>query len=369
MLPSLPLRRTLVRSLDQMTSLVPRPVLRAPRNDSGAQLSPLLHWLVYLRKLTHLGANLNDNDVITARQRFRKDILPLRMGFHVHDVRELKVQGGAGELKARHYIPDDSGALPALLVYFHGGGYVLGDLDTHDDVCRLLCLETGMQVLSVDYRLAPEHPFPAPVDDAVAALKWAQDHAADFGLRPQAIAVGGDSAGGNLAAVAAQQMAALGRPLLAQLLIYPSTDRSTRRESHDRYGKGFFLTDEDREWFYKLYLNGNEALARDNRVSPLLTRPLPALAPAVLVTAGFDMLRDEGEAYAEHLHQGGIEVELMRVHNLGHGFMNLAGVHQDSQLAAVRMARTFRLLCNRELSLRKERPERRERQEPRRRRA
>lgn len=355
MIPTFPLRRTLVRSLDQMTSLVPRAVLRAPQNDAGAQLSPLLHWLVYLRKATHLGAGLTAADVEVARRRFRRDILPLRKGYEVQDVRNLTVQGGAGLLKARHYTPDDSGALPALLVYFHGGGYVLGDLDTHDDVCRLLCIETGMQVLSVDYRLAPEHPFPAPVQDAVAALKWVQDHAADFGVTPGAIAVGGDSAGGNLAAVAAQQLAGAGRTLLAQLLIYPSTDRTVRRESHELFGQGFFLTDDDREWFYSLYLAGNDALGFDPRVSPLLAAPSPALAPAVVVTAGFDMLRDEGVAYADRLGQHGIDVEHVCVHNLGHGFMNLAGVHQDSELAAVRLARNFRLLCNRELALAQER--------------
>ncbi|MCC2637155.1 MAG: nlhH 2 [Moraxellaceae bacterium] len=356
MMPTLPLRRTLVRTLDQFSSLVPRPLLRAPRNDAGARLSPLLHWLAFLRKLANLGADLHADDVNLARRRFRADILPLRVGYHVQAVRNLTVQGAAGELKARHYVPEDSGALPALLVYFHGGGFVLGDLDTHDDVCRLLCIETGMQVLSVDYRLAPEHPFPAPVDDAEAALRWAQDHASAFGVEPGAIAVGGDSAGGTLAAVAAQHMAATGRPLLAQLLIYPGTDRIARRESHELFGKGFFLTDSDREWFYKLYLNGNRALGQDPRVSPLRTQPLPALAPAVLVTAGFDMLRDEGEAYAAHMHDHGIEVEQMRVHNLGHGFMNLTGVHQDSELAAIRVARSFRLLCNRLLSLPKDKP-------------
>lgn len=355
MIPTIPLRRTLVRSLDQMTSLVPRALLRAPQNEAGAQLSPLLHWLVYLRKASHLGAGLNAADVDVARRRFRRDILPLRKGYDVASVRDMAVQGGDGVLKARLYVPDDSDALPALMVYFHGGGFVLGDLDTHDDVCRLLCLETGMQVLSVDYRLAPEHPFPAPVQDAVAAVKWVQDHAADFGVAANAIAVGGDSAGGNLAAVAAQQLAAAGRPLLAQLLIYPGTDRSSRRPSHERYGKGFFLTDEDREWFYSLYLGGDESLASDPRVSPLLARPLPALAPAVVVTSGFDLLRDEGIAYADHLAAHGVDTEHVCVHNLGHGFLHLAGVHQDSALAAARLARSFRLLCNRELSLSQER--------------
>lgn len=364
MMPTISLRRSLVRSLDQMTTFVPRALIRAPQNERGAHLSPLLHWLVTLRKLMHLGAELHADDIALARRRFRADLIPLQKGYAVHDVRKLSVQGGAGMLAARHYTPDDSGALPGLIVYFHGGGFVLGDLDTHDDVARLICAETGLQVLAVDYRLAPEHPFPAPVEDAEAAVRWAQDHAADFGVRPEAVAVAGDSAGGNLAAVAAQRLAAAGRPLLAQLLIYPSTDRSTRRPSHDRYGKGFFLTDADREWFYKLYLGGNEALATDPRVSPLLAPDLHGLAPAVVVTAGFDLLRDEGIAYCERLEAEGVAVDHVCVHNLGHGFVNLAGVHQDSELATVRFCRDFRLLCNRQLSLRQDR-----RQEPRRRRA
>lgn len=364
MMPTMSLRRSLVRSLDQMTTFVPRALIRAPQNERGSQLSPLLHWLVTLRKLMHLGADLRADDVAVARRRFRADLIPLQKGYAVHEVRKLSVQGGAGMLAARHYTPDDGGALPGLIVYFHGGGFVLGDLDTHDDVARLICAETGLQVLAVDYRLAPEHPFPAPVQDAEAAVRWAQDHAADFGVRPEAIAVAGDSAGGNLAAVAAQRLAAEGRTLLAQLLIYPSTDRTVRRPSHERYGKGFFLTDADREWFYKLYLQGDETLAADPRVSPLLARDVRGLAPAVIVTAGFDILRDEGIAYCELLEAQGVEVEHVCVHNLGHGFLNLAGVHQDSELAAVRLCRDFRLLCNRELSLRQSR-----RQETRRKRA
>lgn len=351
MMPTISLRRSLVRSLDQMTTFVPRALIRAPQNERGAQLSPLLHWLVTLRKLMHMGADLHADDVALARRRFRADLIPLQKGYAVHEVRKLSVQGGDGMLAARHYLPDESDALPGLVVYFHGGGFVLGDLDTHDDVARLICAETGLQVLAVDYRLAPEHPFPAPVEDAEAAVRWAQDHAAQFGVRPEAIAVAGDSAGGNLAAVAAQRLAAAGRPLLAQLLIYPSTDRSTRRPSHERFGKGFFLTDADREWFYKLYLQGDESLATDPRVSPLLATDVRGVAPAVIVTAGFDLLRDEGIAYCDHLAAQGVEVDPICVYNLGHGFFNLAGVHQDSELAAVRLCRDFRLLCQRELSL------------------
>jgi acetyl esterase len=340
----LSLRRTLARSLDRVASVLPAALVPVPENDTGARLSPLLHWLLHLRRLTTPG-DLAAPDAALARRRFRRDILPLRVGYPVRAVRELTVRGGAGPLKARHYEPDTSGAVPALLVFFHGGGYVLGDLDTHDDVCRLLCRETGLQVLAVDYRLAPEHPFPAAVDDAEAAVRWAQEHAAQFGVHKTAIAVGGDSAGGNLAAVTAQHMAATGRPLLAQLLVYPGTDRSVRRDSHDRFGTGFFLSDADREWFYTLYLAGNEALGQDPRVSPLLTRPLPAVAPAIVVTGGFDMLRDEGEAYAAHLGSAGLAAELLRFDRLGHGFLNLTGVHRESELAAIRIARAFRLLC------------------------
>lgn len=344
MTPPFSLRRTLARSLDLVASTLPRALVPVPENDNGERLAPLLHWLLHLRKLTTPGELGADNAPL-ARKRFRGDLLPLRVGYPVHAVHDLTVKGGAGDLKARHYQPEASGQLPALLVFFHGGGYVLGDLDTHDDVCRQLCRDTGMQVLSVDYRLAPEHPFPAAVEDAEAAVRWAQEHAASFGVPKTAIAVGGDSAGGNLAAVTAQHMAAVGRPLLAQLLIYPGTDRTARRDSHDRFGEGFFLSDADREWFYAQYLAGDESLAHDHRVSPLLADPLPVLAPALVVTGGFDMLRDEGEAYADHMRLHGTSVELMRMEQLGHGFMNLTGVHRDSELAALRIARAFRLQC------------------------
>jgi acetyl esterase len=240
--------------------------------------------------------------------------------------------------------------LPALLLFFHGGGFVLGDLDTHDDVCRFLCTESGMQVLSVDYRLAPEHPFPAPVEDALAVLRWARTQAAAFGIDAAAIAVGGDSAGGNLAAVAAQLLAAEGMPLLGQLLVYPATDRTTVRDSHRRFGQGFFLSHEDREWFYHHYLAGNAALGADPRVSPLLNAAPGRLAPALVVTGGFDMLRDEGEAYAAHLEAHGTTTELMRIGHVGHGFLNLAAIHRDSEQAARRVARAWWALCNRALA-------------------
>lgn len=346
-------RRTLVRTLDGIASRLPARLRPTPRNDAGATLSPLLHWLLHLRRLVS-GADMTDPAPALARQRMRADLLPLAAGYPVREVRELVVPGAAGPLAARHYRPEPEGELPVLLLFFHGGGFVIGDLDTHDDVCRLLCRESGMQVLSVDYRLAPEHPFPAAPDDAEAVTRWAQQNAAQFGVAPHAIAVGGDSAGGNLAAVTAQALAQAEPPLLAQLLIYPGTDRPTPRESHRLFGEGFFLSREDRDWFYHHYLAGDESLGYDIRVSPLLSQNSGVQAPALVVTAGFDMLRDEGEAYAGHLRAHGTEVRQLRVENVGHGFMNLASVHRDSERAFQRIARDWRRLCNLQLSRREQ---------------
>jgi acetyl esterase len=346
-------RRRVARGLDTLSTLLPARWQGMPVNDNGVPLAPQLHWLLRLRELTTpLAPNPHPLEV---RRGFRRDLLALRVRYPVHAVEELRVPGGAGELAARLYRPQPEGALPALLVFFHGGGFVLGDLDTHDDVCRLLCRDSGMAVLAVDYRLAPEHPFPAPVEDALAAVRWAQAHAARFGVAPAAVAVGGDSAGGNLAAVVAQLLAAAGESgggtaLLGQLLVYPATDRVTVRASQQRFGRGFFLSHEDREWFYHHYLAGNPALGADVRVSPLL-HPAPGrLAPALLVSAGFDMLRDEGEAYAAHLEAHGTEVELLRMEPLGHGFLSLTTVHRESEQAARHIAQAWRALCQRALA-------------------
>jgi acetyl esterase len=349
-MPELAWRRRVAQCLDHLSTLLPSRWLGMPVNDRGVPLSPQLHWLLRLRELTTpLPVDPHPEHV---RRGFRRDLLALRVRYPVHAVEELRVPGGAGELAARLYRPAPAGALPALLVFFHGGGFVLGDLDTHDDVCRLLCRDSGMAVLSVDYRLAPEHPFPAPVEDALAAVRWVQANAARFGVRPEAVAVGGDSAGGNLAAVVAQLLAAAGESgrgtaLLGQLLVYPATDRVTVRDSHRHFGAGYFLSHEDREWFYKHYLAGDMSLGADVRVSPLL-HPAPGkLAPALVACAGFDMLRDEGEAYAAHLAAHGTTVELLRMEPLGHGFLSLAAVHRESAQAARQIALAWRALCQR----------------------
>ena len=186
---------------------------------------------------------------------------------------------GAVALRARHYAPAEPGEPHPLLVYYHGGGFTYGDLETHDGVCRILCRHAGAHLLAVDYRLAPEHPFPAAVEDACAALQWAFAHAGDLGADPRRVGVGGDSAGGNLAAVVAQLAARDGGPAPAlQLLIYPVVDFSRRRRSRELFGDGFLLTNSEMDWFETNYLGSERASARDPRASPLLADDLSGLA-------------------------------------------------------------------------------------------
>lgn len=237
-------------------------------------------------------------------------------------VRDRRIPGPAGEIPARLYQPLETESPCPLLVYFHGGGWVVCDLDTHDACCRFLARHAGVNVLAIDYRLAPEHRFPAAVDDCVAAFRWAVEHAAELGSDPARVAVGGDSAGGNLAAVVAQQTAREGgvQPAM-QLLIYPVTDLSTKHESYRLFGKGFFLTEKQMDWYRDHYLPDRSA-ALDPRASPLLANDLRGLAPACVVTAGFDPLRDEGERYAQRLEAAGVRVTLRRQSDLIHGFVN-----------------------------------------------
>ena len=243
----------------------------------------------------------------------------------VAQVRDLTLPGPGGAIEARLYRPTADGVLPGL-VFFHGGGWVIGDLDSHDDLCRDLAAQAGCAVLSVDYRLAPEHRFPAAADDAIAATHWVAANAAPLGIDPKRLAVGGDSAGGNLAAVAALAARDAGRPLTAQLLIYPVTDMSRLEgESYATCGEGYGLTAGAMVWFRDHYLTDAKA-ARDWRVSPLLAGDLSRLPPALVVTAEFDVLRSEGEAYAKRLAEAGVPTRLARYDGMIHGFASMAGV-------------------------------------------
>jgi acetyl esterase len=260
------------------------------------------------------------------------------------DVRETTIAGADGPLAARLFVPDEAEATTPvpLIVYYHGGGWVAGDLDTHDQPCRLLAKASGARVLSVDYRLAPEHCFPAPVADALAAFYDAVASADRLGADPARIAVAGDSAGGHLAAVTAQQAVIDGGPTPAfQLLIYPVTDLVDTAPSRLTFAEGFVLTKENMDWYEEQFL-GAEVDRRDPRVSPLLGEGLGACAPALVVTAGFDPLRDEGEAYALKLSQAGVRAILRRHSGYVHGFTHALSVGAGPREAIAEMGGVLR---------------------------
>lgn len=254
--------------------------------------------------------------------------------------------GPEGDIPIRIYGPSaTSRPLPAL-VFFHGGGGVIGSIDTHDGLCRLLCRELEALVISVDYRLAPEHPFPAAVDDALAAYRWVMTHARSLGVDPQRVAVGGDSHGGNLSAVVCQLARDTGEPPpRAQLLIYPATDRVTPTASQRLFSEGLLLTAAMIDWFAREYLAGADP--GDPRASPRRHPDLRGLPPAVIVTAGFDPLRDEGRAYADALRDAGGTVRYRCWDGLVHGFAQMTGAVEPARRAVQEAAQELRALMGR----------------------
>lgn len=239
-------------------------------------------------------------------------------------VEDGTLPGPAGGLRFRRYRPLDApeGALPTL-IYYHGGGFVIGNLETHDSTCRRLANRSRCQVVAIDYRLAPEHPFPAAVEDAVAAFRHIAANAAAFEADPSRIAVGGDSAGGNLSAVLCLIQRDCGGPMPAfQLLIYPATDNVTQTESRRLFAEGYFLTRDLMDWFFNHYAPSG-VNRRDPRISPLLVHDLSGLPPAFVLTAGFDPLRDEGRAYAEKLLGAGVKTTYVNYPGTIHGFFSM----------------------------------------------
>jgi acetyl esterase len=272
-----------------------------------------------------------------ARQLFRETRpastpTPPRIG----GVRDVVTDGGPVAIPLRVYRPadvPDSARLPAY-VFFHGGGWVIGDLETHDVLCRQLTAASGAGVVSVDYRLAPEHRFPAAAEDAWAATRWVVAHAAELGLDAGRLAVGGDSAGGNLAAVVALMARDAGGPAIRlQVLIYPVTDVMRETRTYEDFAEGYMLTRDSMRWFIGHYLTSSDD-ARDWRASPLRAPSLAGLPPALVVTAGFDPLRDEGEIYARRLRDAGVMVDHVCYGGMVHGFVGM-GKLLDTAMRAV----------------------------------
>ncbi len=249
--------------------------------------------------------------------------------------RDLQAEGPGGAIPLRLYRPAGSidGAVLPVLVYYHGGGFVIGDLDTHDVLCRELANGSGCAVVAVDYRLAPEHPFPAAVDDCWAATRWVRDHAAALGLDADRLAVGGDSAGGNLAAVVSIMARDAGDlPIRYQLLIYPGTEMQSTAESHRTNGEGYLLTRESIDYFHGHYI-AESAHDFDWRASPFLCDDLSKLPPALVLTAGYDPLCDDGLAYAHRLSEAGNRVTHICFQRQIHGFITMGRILDEANTA------------------------------------
>jgi len=258
----------------------------------------------------------------------------------VAKVEDRKIPGPAGQIPIRIYSPTGAGPFP-LLVFYHGGGWVIGDLDTHDNACRSLTNRAGCVTLAVDYRLAPENKFPAAVEDCYQATAWAAEHAREFGADPARIAVGGDSAGGNLAAVISLLARDRRRPALKfQLLIYPATDGALDTNSHKTF-TDYFLTDTAVKYLWGSYLR-DDADRTDPLASPALAKSHKGLPPALIITAEFDPLRDEGEAYGEKLRAAGVPVSVTRYDGMIHGFFTMPGVLDQGKRAGDEAAMALR---------------------------
>lgn len=329
--------RVVLRVLPKIPKPVKRLLARRPIAIDGNTLDTTLQLMLAAQRSAGINGLLASRDLDVARTQLRKLAGMVDADIAV-GVKAVSLPGPSGPIRARHYVPVNSVGTEPLLVFFHGGGFVVGDLDTHDGLCRLICRDAGVHVLSIDYRLAPEHKAPAGVEDCYAAYRWALEHAAELGADPARVAVGGDSAGGNLAAVVSLQARNDGVQLPAlQLLIYPVTYFDSETRSKTLFAEGFFLNKPDMDWFRIQYLDGAPIDVADPRVSPLLVQDLSGLPPALLLTGGFDPLRDEGNQYADRLVAAGVTVDHRQYGSLIHGFTNFFPLGGGSATATADM--------------------------------
>jgi acetyl esterase len=332
--------------------LAGRPVIH-----DGQVLDPETQWMLRIERITREPAVaslpipdgrreiLRQSGIVGGRQPIGETV-------------DLDVPTPTGTMAARLYTPRSrvstgsttrEGTTPAapLLVFIHGGGMIYGDLDSHDAVCRLLAERADVRVLALDYRLSPEHRYPAAVDDCWAGYQWAVEHAEELGADPERIAVGGDSAGGMLSAVTAIKAAEAGVPCAFQMLVYPATDFHEKSESRRAFGQGYYLTAEFMDLAETSYLLPTDD-RRDPSISVLYTEKIPdELAPALIVTAGFDPLRDEGESYARMLADAGVAVDMKRYPSFIHGFFNMVGVGRTNRAAVAEIAAKLKAALHR----------------------
>lgn len=284
---------------------------------------------------------VEDSTPEEARESIRVRTAALGPVEEVPAVSDHRVPVAGGEITVRTYSPGGAGPHPAL-VYYHGGGWVIGDLYTHDGLCRSLANAARCAVASVDYRLAPEFKYPVAVADSYAALEWVAANASRLGIDPRRVAVGGDSAGGNLATVVALMARERGGPpLVHQVLIYPVTDHDLDTPSYVENATGYVLTREAMRWFWNHYL-ARQAQGRESYASPLRAPSLAGLPSALVITAEYDPLRDEGEAYAARLRDAGVAVELTRYQGMFHGFVRMTGILDKARAALDEIAGSLR---------------------------
>jgi acetyl esterase len=305
------------------------------RNDDGAVLDTHLRALITLEAMARRPPQ-ESLSVSEARFQMRSSVMMVEeAACSLFEIRDDSVRGS---IPIRIYTPRQASESLPVATFFHGGGFLLGDLDTHDVACRRLARDADCIVVAVDYRRGPEHRFPSAVDDAWAGFQWTCENAAALGGDPTRVGVIGDSAGGNLAAAVSLLARDAGGPApIFQLLVYPALDFYRRAESHRRFAQGFLLSSSTIDWFTANYADRSDW--DDMRASPLLAKDVSGVAPSYVVTAGFDPLRDEGRAYAARLREAGVEARLHEESTLTHGFFNMAGVIPAARVASRSIAR------------------------------